>query len=75
MDLKTGRAIGRSKPSIELGMYRSVYNVRPDINAIIHAHSSFTIGVSISGKFRHVIEEAKILMVAHLFGSAAYWLG
>jgi L-fuculose-phosphate aldolase len=62
VDLKTGRATGRSRPSIELGMHRSIYNVRPDVNAIVHTHSPFTIGVSISAKFRHVIEEAKIVV-------------
>jgi L-fuculose-phosphate aldolase len=67
IDLKTGEAAaagGRSKrrPSIELGMHRSIYNARPDINAIVHTHSPFTIGVSISAKFRHVIEEAKIVV-------------
>lgn len=61
VDLKTGRAAGR-KPSIELDMHRSIYNVRPDVNAIVHTHSPFTIGVSISAKFRHVIEEAKIVV-------------
>jgi ribulose-5-phosphate 4-epimerase/fuculose-1-phosphate aldolase len=62
VDLKTGRAIGRSRPSIELGMHRSIYNVRPDVNAIVHTHSPFTIGVSVSAKFRQVIEEAKIVV-------------
>ena len=62
VDLKTGRAIGRSKPSIELEMHTSIYRVRSDISAIVHTHSPFTIGVSISAKFRHVIEEAKIVV-------------
>ena len=62
VNLKSGRPVGRCKPTIELGMHRSIYNVRPDIKAIVHAHSPFTIGVSISGKFRHVIEEAKIMI-------------
>jgi L-fuculose-phosphate aldolase len=62
VDLKTGKVSGRAKPSIELGMHRRVYNVRPDINAIVHTHSPYTIGVSISAKFRHVIEEAKIVV-------------
>jgi L-fuculose-phosphate aldolase len=61
VDLKTGRASGR-KPSIELEMHRSIYGVRPDINAIVHTHSPFTIGVSISAKFRHIIEEAKMVV-------------
>ena len=62
VDLKTGKAAGRTKPSIELGMHKGIYGVRPDINAIVHTHSPFTIGVSISAKFRHVIEEAKIIV-------------
>jgi L-fuculose-phosphate aldolase len=62
VELKTGKAIGRSRPSIELGMHRSIYNVCPDVNAIVHTHSPFTIGISISTKFRHVIEEAKIVL-------------
>lgn len=62
VDLKTGRAIGKSKPSIELDMHRNIYDARPDVNAIVHTHSPFTIGVSISANFRHVIEEAKIVV-------------
>jgi L-fuculose-phosphate aldolase len=62
VDLKTGKVVGKRKPSIELGMHKSIYNVRPDINAIVHTHSPFTIGGSISTKFRHVIEEAKIVV-------------
>lgn len=62
VELKTGKAIGKLKPSIELGIHREIYNVRPDVNAIVHTHSPFTIGVSISAKFRHVIEEAMIVV-------------
>jgi L-fuculose-phosphate aldolase len=61
VNIKTGKAAGR-RPSIELEMHRSIYTVRPDINAVVHTHSPFTIGVSISSKFRHVIEEAKIVV-------------
>jgi ribulose-5-phosphate 4-epimerase/fuculose-1-phosphate aldolase len=62
VDLKTGKAAGKIKPSIELEMHRRIYNVRPDVNAVVHTHSPFTIGVSISAKFRHVIEEARIVV-------------
>ena len=62
VDLKTGRAAGKIKPSIELDMHRGIYGARPDVNAIVHTHSPYTIGVSISAKFRHVIEEAKIVV-------------
>lgn len=62
VNLITGKVVGKGKPSIELEMHRGIYNVRQDINAIVHTHSPFTIGVSISSKFRHVIEEAKIVV-------------
>jgi L-fuculose-phosphate aldolase len=61
VNLKTGMAAG-GKPSIEVEMHRSIYHARQDVGAIVHTHSPFTIGVSISGRFRHVIEEAKIVV-------------
>lgn len=62
VDLRTGKASGRAKPRIELDMHRRIYNARNDVNAIVHTHSPFTIGVSISAEFRHVIEEARIVV-------------
>ena len=46
----------------EFNLHRNIYNKRPDVNAIVHTHSPFTIGVSISSKFRHIIEEAQIVV-------------
>jgi L-fuculose-phosphate aldolase len=62
IDLKTGKVVAGRKPSMELNMHMDIYSSRPDINAIVHAHSPFTIGISISSEFRHVIEEAKIVV-------------
>jgi L-fuculose-phosphate aldolase len=60
--LKTSKVFGNIRPSIELNLHRNIYNKRQDVNAIVHTHSPFTIGVSISSKFQHVIEEAKIVV-------------
>ena len=62
IELKTGKVVAGRKPSVELNMHMDIYSSRPDINAIVHAHSPFTIGISISSEFRHVIEEAKIVV-------------
>ena len=62
IDLKTGKVVAGRKPSLELNMHMDIYSSRPDINAIVHAHSPFTIGISISSEFRQVIEEAKIVV-------------
>jgi ribulose-5-phosphate 4-epimerase/fuculose-1-phosphate aldolase len=61
--LKTSKVFGSIRPSIELNLHRNIYNSREDVNAIVHTHSPFTIGVSISSRrFLHVIEEAKIVV-------------
>jgi L-fuculose-phosphate aldolase len=61
--LRTGKVFGNIRPSIELDLHRNIYNKRQDVNAIVHTHSLFTIGISISSrKFQHVIEEAKIVV-------------
>jgi L-fuculose-phosphate aldolase len=61
--LRTNRVLGNIRPSIELNLHRNIYNRRRDVNAIVHTHSPFTIGVSVSSKkFQHVIEEAKIVV-------------
>jgi L-fuculose-phosphate aldolase len=61
--LKTSKVFGNIRPSIELNLHRHIYNKRQDVNAIVHTHSPFTIGVSISStRFQHVIEEAKIVV-------------
>lgn len=62
VDLSTGKAIGRKKPSIEHNMHRMIYSTRKDVNAVTHTHSPYTIGVAISARFVHVIEEAKIVV-------------
>ena len=60
--LKTSKPSGNTVLSIEFNLHRNIYNKRPDVNAIVHTHSPFTIGVSISSKLRHIIEEAQIVV-------------
>jgi ribulose-5-phosphate 4-epimerase/fuculose-1-phosphate aldolase len=43
-------------------MHRDIYNKRQDVHGIVHTHSPFTIGLSISSRFLHVVEEAKIVV-------------
>jgi L-fuculose-phosphate aldolase len=63
INLHTGKALGSRKPSIEVHMHASIYKRAPSINAIIHTHSPYTLGVAISvERFPHIIEEAKIIV-------------
>lgn len=62
--LETGKALGRLKPSIEWYMHLSIYKKSRKVNAIVHTHSPYTLGIAISGihHFRHIIEEAKLVV-------------
>lgn len=62
INLKTGKAFGKLNPSIEWQMHQAVYKKLPHVNAIVHTHSPYTVGVSISSKFDHVIEESKVIV-------------
>jgi L-fuculose-phosphate aldolase len=61
VNLKTRKTIGRKQPSIEWEMHLNIYN-SCNANAIVHCHSPYTLGICISSKFQHVIEEAKIVV-------------
>ncbi|MGC2669247.1 MAG: class II aldolase/adducin family protein [Candidatus Nitrosopolaris sp.] len=62
--LETGKTLGRLKPSIEWYMHVSIYKKLGKVNAIVHTHSPYTLGIAISviDKFQHIIEEAKIVV-------------
>jgi L-fuculose-phosphate aldolase len=62
--LETGKTLGRLKPSIEWYMHVSIYKKLGKVNAIVHTHSPYTLGIAISviDKFPHIIEEAKIVV-------------
>ena len=61
INMKTSVIMGKHKPSREWVMHKRIYD-NSDANAIVHCHSPFTLGVSISSKFRKVIEEADIIV-------------
>jgi L-fuculose-phosphate aldolase len=48
--LPDGRAEGRHRPSSELPFHRAVYEVRPDIKAIVHAHPVALVAFSTCGR-------------------------
>ncbi len=46
----TGEIIGPHKPSCELPFHRSVYSLRSDVRAVLHAHSPALVAFSLIGK-------------------------
>ncbi len=58
-----GTLVGLHKPSSELPFHQAIYNVRPDVNAIIHAHPPALVSFSIVRKTPNtaIIPQAKFL--------------
>jgi L-fuculose-phosphate aldolase len=49
IDLEGQRVSGLRKPSSELGMHLSIYRLRPDVNAVCHAHPPTATGYAAAG--------------------------
>ena len=45
-----GNVLTKGKPSSEVGMHLEIYKKRPDVNAIVHTHSSYATGFAFSEK-------------------------
>ncbi|BBU38358.1 MAG: class II aldolase/adducin family protein [Bacillaceae bacterium] len=48
--IDTGEVFGDLKPSSELLMHLECFRRNPEINAVLHAHPSYSVGVSSAGK-------------------------
>ncbi|MEM3382864.1 MAG: class II aldolase/adducin family protein [Nitrososphaerales archaeon] len=54
---------GNNKPSAEWRTHVEIFKVRKDVNAVVHTHNPFTIGVTMVRKeFKPVTTEASILL-------------
>lgn len=49
LDLDGNVLEGFLRPSIEWPFHAAIYKVRPDVNAVVHAHNSFTLGLALAG--------------------------
>ena len=50
IDLQTGEAIGRRKPSSEWRLHLAIHRARPDVNAVIHHHATRASAVAVARK-------------------------
>lgn len=72
VDLDGNVIEGDLRPSIETRMHLEIYKNRPDVNAVIHAHSPYTMGAAISGyldithgEAAAILGEIKIIPYSH----------
>lgn len=54
---------GDLKPSIELRFHLEIYRNRPDVNAVVHTHSPYTLGMAISGAMDITHGEAAAILM------------
>jgi L-fuculose-phosphate aldolase len=57
-----GTVIGKHKPSVETPFHKSVYRVRPDVRAVLHAHPHALVSFSLVGQ----VPNTKIIPSPHL---------
>ncbi|MCP8617573.1 class II aldolase/adducin family protein [Salirhabdus salicampi] len=50
VDIPTGEVLDDLKPSSEILMHLECFRKRPDITAVLHAHPSYSVGVSSTGQ-------------------------
>ncbi|HRN47761.1 MAG TPA: class II aldolase/adducin family protein [Niabella sp.] len=66
---KEGQIIGKHKPSSEFPFHRAIYNQRPDIKAIIHAHPPALVSFSI---VRQIPDTNVTYQTKHVCGPIGY---
>jgi Ribulose-5-phosphate 4-epimerase and related epimerases and aldolases len=71
---RDGNTQGRHKPSSEFPFHRRIYEVRPDLRAVIHAHPVALVAFSICGKTPNTRLFAKAHAICGEVGFAPYAL-
>ena len=69
-----GRVTGRHKPSVELPFHQWIYQRRPDVAAIVHAHPPALVAFSLVRKTPNTLLVPKMRLVCGQVGMAAYGL-
>ena len=67
-----GTAVGRHKPSVEYPFHRAVYEARPDLRAIVHAHPVDLVAFSIVRKTPDTMIVPQARQICGSVGFAAY---
>jgi len=61
--LDDGRALGAGRPSSELPMHLAIYEARPDVVAVVHAHPPAATAFAVAGKAMPVTALAELVGV------------
>jgi len=69
-----GRVTGRHKPSVELPFHQWIYQRRPDVRAVVHAHPPALIAFSLVRKIPNTLLIPTMRLVCGQVGMAPYGL-
>ncbi|WP_238398349.1 class II aldolase/adducin family protein [Edaphobacter sp. 12200R-103] len=50
VDLEGRKIAGSRQPTSEIGIHLAIYNLRPDVNSVVHAHPPVATGFACAGK-------------------------
>lgn len=67
-----GQAIGIHKPSVELPFHRGIYNARPDLHAILHAHPPTMVAFSLARIIPNIRLTCDVLQICKEVALAEY---
>jgi L-fuculose-phosphate aldolase len=65
-------AEGKWKPSVESPLHAEIYRNRPDVNAVVHVHSTYATVFAVAGKSIPVVMEETAQVIGHEIQTAAY---
>jgi len=72
LDLNQQRIEGIRTPSTESRLHIEIYRQRPDVNAVVHVHSTFASAFAVAGKSIPVILEETAQVIGHPIQAAPY---
>lgn len=68
----SGRVQGPGKPSSELALHLAAYAVRPDVDAVIHAHPPMTIAYQLAGGKLSEVLVSEVVFACGIIATAPY---
>ena len=63
---------GKWKPSVELPTHLAIYGQRPDVNAIVHVHSTYATAFAVAHRSIPVVMEETAQVIGHEIMTAPY---
>ncbi len=74
LDLHGAKIAGRREPTTEIAMHLKIYELRPDVNAVVHAHPPVSTGFAAAGRALNIALLPEVVVGLGSVPLAAYGL-